>query len=102
MPQVCHTHCPKGGWGWLFAVIVAAVVLLLGGRAAAPVLGRLVHDVLVWATVVIVGSGITTTVVYVTYSAVQDRRRRPGTESIPEGRPITAGHVPAQRGKADG
>ena len=24
--QICHAHCPKGGWGWLWYVALAAAV----------------------------------------------------------------------------
>jgi hypothetical protein len=24
--QVCHAHCPKGGWGWLWYVALAAAL----------------------------------------------------------------------------
>jgi len=86
--QICHAHCPKGGWGWLAAVIAALVVVLLGARAAAPALGRLVHEVLVWATVAVTGSGVAAIGGYVAVSATQDRRRRAdAARPIPQGAP---------------
>ena len=75
--RICHTHCPSGGgWGWLIAVIAAVAVLGAGARAAAPALGRLVHDVLLWATVAAVSVSMAAIGGYIAWSALRGRRSR--------------------------
>ena len=80
--RICHTHCPSGGgWGWLIAVIAAVAVLGAGARAAAPALGRLVHDVLLWATVAAVSVSMAAIGGYIAWSALRgppERRRNSG------------------------
>jgi hypothetical protein len=75
---VCKVHCPppaRGGWGWLLAVIAAVAVLLAGARAAAPALGRLLHDVILWGSVAAFTVSAGSIFGYVAVSAVRDRRR---------------------------
>ena len=91
--RICHTHCPSGGgWGWLIAVIAAVAVLGAGARAAAPALGRLVHDVLLWATVAAVRVSLAAIGGYIAWSALRGRRSGANSaRAIPQDGPRSAG-----------
>lgn len=83
-PPVCPCpNCSRGGWGWLIAVLAAVAAVLAGARAAAPALGRLVHELVAWAPVVAVAGSMTAIGGYIAVSAVRGRqvKRTSGPEA---------------------
>ena len=70
----------------------SVAVLGAGARAAAPALGRLVHDVLLWATVAAVSVSMAAIGGYIAWSALRGRRSGANSaRAIPQDGPRSAG-----------
>ena len=60
--QICHAHCPRGGWGWLWYLLVLAALAAVCGFAVKVALHWLAahpaDDVLMACPLVMGGFGL--------------------------------------------